>query len=123
MFVFIIFGLLTICLSSIMVISPQKWSNGIVAFSEKSYFHWFEVISRFIAGVLFIAFHQHTSFPQLMLAIGYLLLAVSLGLIVVGSAKHKEFAVWSASKFKSTFRVAGICSFCFGLFLIYIAKG
>ncbi len=104
-----------------MIINPNYWSNGIVDFSRKPYFHWFEVISRLIAGLVFILYSQTTLYPQLVFSIGCLLIAVGFGLIITGSVKHRQFAVWSAHKFKSTFRPAGFGSFIFGSFLIYVS--
>ena len=121
MFFIAAFGLLMMCLSIIMIVNPSYWSNGIIEFSRKSYFHWFEVITRLIAGLVFVSYNQTTLYPQLILSIGYLLIAVSIGLIITGSVKHRQFAVWSARKFKSTFRPAGFGSFVFGSFLIYIS--
>lgn len=115
------FGLLMICLSMIMIVNPEYWANGIVGFSKKNYFHWFEVISRLIAGVAFVLFSRSTLYPQLILIIGYFLIVVGFGLVIIGSAKHRKFAVWSAHKFKITFRPAGVGSLIFGFFLIYIS--
>jgi len=115
------FGLLMMCLSVIMIINPNYWSVGIIDFSKKNYFHWFEVFSRIIAGLIFVLFNKSTLYPQLILGIGYLLIAVGFGLLITGSVKHRRFAVWSAHRFKSTFRFAGIGSFIFGIFLIYIS--
>ena len=115
------FGTLLLCLSVIMVVNPNYWSNGIINFSKKPYFHWFEVVSRITYGVLFVLFNESTSYPQLILSVGYVLIAVGFGLILIGSVRHRIFAVWSANRFKSTFRPAGIASFIFGLFLIYMS--
>ena len=115
------FGILLMCLSVIMIVNPNYWSNGIVDFSKKPYFHWFEIISRIISGVLFVLFNESTSYPQLILSLGYILIAVGFGLILIGSVKHRQFAVWSAHRFKSTFRPSGIASFIFGIFLIYVS--
>jgi len=115
------FGLLMICLSVVMIVNPNYWSDGIVDFSKKTYFHWFEVMSRLIAGIVFVLFNQSTLYPQLILSIGYLLIAVGLGLAITGSIKHRKFAVWSAHKFKSVFRPAGVGSLIFGIFLIYVS--
>jgi len=104
-----------------MIVNPSYWSNGIIAFSKKSYFHWFEVISRLIAGLVLVSYNQTTLYPTLILNMGYLLIAVGIGLIITGSLKHRQFATWSARKFKSTFRPAGCGSFIFGSFLIYIS--
>ncbi len=116
------FGLLMMYFSIIMIIRPNYWSNGIILFSEKPYFHWFEVISRLFSGILFVYFHKSALYPSLLLAMGYLLIAVGLGLLIVGPAKHRKFAVWSALTFKHIFRPAGACSFIFGVFLIYVSK-
>jgi len=104
-----------------MIINPNYWSVGIIDFSKKNYFHWFEVFSRIIAGLIFVLFNKSTLYPQLILGIGYLLIAVGFGLLITGSVKHRRFAVWSAHRFKSTFRFAGIGSFIFGIFLIYVS--
>jgi len=104
-----------------MIVNPNYWSNGIVDFSRKPYFHWFEVISRLIAGLVFVFYNQTTLYPHLILNIGYLLITVGFGLIITGSMRHRKFAVWSVHKFKSTFRPAGFGSFIFGSFLIYIS--
>ena len=39
------FGVLLTLLSTIMMVNPQYWANAIVSFSQKSYFHWFEVMT------------------------------------------------------------------------------
>ncbi len=104
-----------------MMVSPSYWSNAIIVFSEKPYFHWFEVITRVIAGFVFIVYSQTTLYPQLILVMGCILVAVGIGLVVTGSAKHRQFAVWTAHKFKNIFRSAGMVSFAFGGFLIYLS--
>lgn len=110
-----------IVLSAIMIIAPNYWSNGIVQFSKKEYFHWFEVISRLIVGCVFVLYNETTQQPLLILALGYLLIFVATGLLCIGSSMHRQFAVWSADKFKPIFRPAGCGSFFFGIYLMYIS--
>lgn len=119
MYFITVFGLLLMCLSIIMIVNPGYWFNGIIIFSRHPYFHWFEVVSRLISGVIFVLFNKSTPYSLLILSIGYLLIGVGLGLLIVGSAQHRKFAVWSANKFNRTFRPAGIVSLIFSLFLIY----
>lgn len=116
------FGALMVALSFIMITKPNDWSNGIIAFSKKPWFHWFEVLSRTLAGAIFIFYYEQSLYPNLIKGLGYLLIAVGIGLIIIGPQKHKKFAVWSAEKFRPIFRVSGIGSFCFGIFLIYISS-
>lgn len=104
-----------------MIVKPNYWSDAMVNFSKKPYFHWFEINTRIGAGLVFVLFNKSTLYPHLILSMGYLLIAVGFGLLITGSVKHRKFAVWSADKFKSIFRLAGIGSFIFGLFLIYIS--
>lgn len=115
------FGLLMMCLSIVMIVNPEYWSNGIVKFSKKNYFHWFEIVSRLASGIVFILYHESTLYPLLILNIGYLLIAVSVGLLLIGSVKHRKFAVWSAHKCKNIFRPSGIGAFMFGIFLLQIS--
>ena len=114
-----LFGLLMMLLSALMVVNPRAWSKGIISFSERPYFHPFEILTRLGFGLLFIKYSNQTLFPNLMLGLGYLLIAVGFGLLLTPPSKHKMFAVWSASKFENIFRPAGIFSFGFGAVLIY----
>lgn len=106
-------------LSIMMITSPVYWSNAIVKFSEKRYFHLFEILSRLAFGVMFIMSADQTLYPGLMLGIGYLLLAVGAGLLLIPPSKHKQFAIWSALRFKHMFRPMGVGSLFFGAFLVY----
>ncbi|MDT0605265.1 hypothetical protein [Thalassotalea castellviae] len=115
------FGLLMMCLSVFMIIKPDYWSDAIIKFSKMTYFHWFEVLSRFIFGCVFLYYHQSTQSPLLFNFLGYLLIAVSIGLLIVGENNHQRFALWSAHKFRKIFRPAGFLSFAFGLYIFYIS--
>ncbi len=117
------FGILMVLLSISMVLSPIRFSNGIIRFSESVYFHPFEIISRLAFGVVFVIYANHTLYPQMILVIGYILIAVGIGLTLTPPTKHKQFAVWSAKKFLHAFRPAGVISFLFGLFIIYASIG
>ncbi len=110
-----------ILLSLIMIINPGYWSEGIVKFSKKFWFHPFEIISRFAFGLIFVFFAGQTLFPKLMTVIGYALIAVSVGLLLTPPSRHKKFALWSAEKFRNYFRCFGFVSLVFGAFLIYAA--
>lgn len=121
MYAIAFFGLLMIFLSIVMIINPEYWSQSIINFSEKTYFHPFEIISRGLFGVVFVYYSEQTLFPTLMLVFGYMLIAVAVGLSLTPPSKHRLFAVWSADKFKNTFRYAGMGSLLFGAFLVYSA--
>lgn len=119
MILLVLFAIVMMVLSCIMIISPNKWSQGIITFSNKPYFHLFEVTSRLGFGVIFITLSPQTLYPQMFFYIGLILLFVGCGLMLLTSAKHRQFALWSATAFLHTFRIAGCCSFLFGGFLFY----
>ena len=108
-----------ILLSGVMVIDPDKWSDGILKFSRMTYFHGFEIVSRLLFGAIFVVFSEQTLYPTVMGAFGYLMVAVGVGLLVAGPSRHKRFAVWSAKKFNKTFRPAGVVSTVAGVFIVY----
>jgi uncharacterized protein YjeT (DUF2065 family) len=115
------FGLVLIILSAVMVSCPACWARGIVRFSETAYFHSFEIVSRLAFGAIFITYAPQTAYPPLMQAIGYILTTVGLGLLLTPPSRHKQFAVWSADKFETLFRPAGIISMGFGVFIVFAA--
>ncbi len=90
-------------------------------FSEKFYFHPFEILSRLGFGAAFIVYTDRTLYPGVMIFIGYILIMVGTGLLIAGPARHHRFAAWPAQKFTRKFRPAGFGAFIFGAFLIYAA--
>jgi len=120
-YLIVLFGALMVLLSVVMVVNPEYWSRSIVKFSNAAWFHPFEILSRLIFGGVFIAFAEQTRYPALMTVIGYVLLIVGAGLAFLPPSKHRDFALWSAQKFRSVFRPAGAISLAFGLFVVYAA--
>lgn len=106
-----------------MAANPQRFSEGIVTFSEKKWFHLFEVISRFIAGVIFIVYSNVTLYPSVFEILGYGLVFVAIGLVALAPRRHKKFAVWAAYSFQNKFRPIGIASIPWGVLIIYMALG
>ena len=121
MYLIALFGVLMMLLSVVMMVNPEYWSRGIVRFSKVAYFHPFEILSRLTFGVVFITFAGQTLYPMLISIVGYILVIVGVGLLFTPPSKHRQFAVWSAHKFRPVFRSAGAVSFAFGIFIIYTA--
>lgn len=115
------FGVLMFGFGIYMVLNPIKWSKGIILFSERAYFHWFEISSRFAAGSLFVIYSEQVKLSQMFYYFGFLMIAVSLGLIIVGSRKHIAFAKYTAIKFQPYFRYAGIAACALGTLITYLA--
>ena len=110
-----------LCLS--MAVKPNVFADGIVSFSEKTFFHPFEIISRLLVGVVFVWFADDTLAPTVIRLLGCGLLLVGIGLALTPPARHRQFARWSADKFRSQFRLIGLVSLPLALTLFYIALG
>jgi predicted lysophospholipase L1 biosynthesis ABC-type transport system permease subunit len=111
------FGMLA--LGSIMFVNPIAFAKGISAFSSKSWFHTFEIVSRLAVGLLLIWQSTHSSYPVLFLVLGLILCFVSIFLVVLGPNKHKRFARLT-SRIGIWFRPVGIFAVSMGGVLIYL---
>jgi hypothetical protein len=120
MLIVMLFGAGMILLGAIMFIQPMRFANGIAAFSQKAWFHVFEIVSRLVIGVLFMIFAQHTAFYQLIFGLGALLVGVSIFLIVIGEQRHKSFAMKTV-KIGHKFRPIGMIAILAGGSLLYVA--
>lgn len=106
-------------LSLLMIKNPQAFSAGIITFSQKSYFHIFEIFSRLFFGAAFIYYSPLSLAPNINAILGYLMIVAALMLLIIGAEKHRAFALWSAKKFRAMFRYCGFFSFLFGCYIIY----
>ena len=121
MYLIALFGALMALISVVMVANPGYWSRGIVRFSKVACFHPFEILSRLVFGIVLIRFSDQTLHPTLISVVGYILVAAGIGLSLTPPSKHRQFAVWSAQKFRPVFRPAGAVSFAFGIFIVHAA--
>ncbi|SRR3989338_2713204 len=117
------FGLLMLLFSLTMLFRPGDFAQGIINFSEQPYFHPFEIISRLIAGGIFVVYAADTQFPVLFKAIGLVLLLVGAGLALTPPSVHKKFAVQAAQRCKNYFSLIGMVSVVLAVALIYAAVG
>jgi len=114
-----IFGLGMFLLGSVMLVKPIAFSNVIASFSQKPWFHAFEILSRLIVGVLFIFFAGQSTFPKELYFLGALLCFVSVFLVLIGAKRHKRFALLT-STIGSKFRPIGVVAQICGAILMYI---
>ena len=123
MYLIAAFGFLMMFFSVVMAAKPDSFSEGIISFSEKPYFHIFEVVSRVAAGLIFFTYAVDTLFPKTFAVIGVGLILVGLGLTLTPPKFHRKFAVWSANNFRNKFRLIGVGSIPLSMFVIYAAIG
>ena len=97
------FGVLMIFFCVLMAASPMRFSEGIVTFSEKKWFHLFEVISRFIAGVIFIVYSNITLYPSVFEVLGYGLVVVAIGLVALAPGGTRSLQCGQRIAFETNF--------------------
>lgn len=115
----ILFGVGMCLFGCLMIAKPLAFAEGITAFSEKPWFHAFEIVSRLIVGVLLILFAEQTSYPLTVKVIGAALCFVSVFLLIIGSNKHRKFAALT-TKIGPYFRPLGFIALLGGMALIYL---
>ena len=113
-------GLGMMILSAVMIVSPSAWSRGMLAFSEKSYFHIFEIASRLLLGGVLWLFAGRTSYPIFFTVMAAMFVFAGVFLIFMGVERHRAFAVRAAS-YTRLFRGAGFASLAFGAFVVFAA--
>ena len=117
----IFFGGLMSLLSLRMIIFPIAWAKGIIQFSRWRWFHRFEILSRLVFALIFYCAAMQSHYPKLHFGIAVLLTFTTGYLIWLTEKKHKQFAIWSARKFKNWFRPLGFITLILGGWIIRTA--
>ena len=92
-----------------MAARPTAFANLMIAFSEKPWFHPFEIFTRIIIGAGLWYFASDTPYTRFFEALGILVFVVGVGLLLIGAEKHRAFAHFAADRFQAYFRLAGLC--------------
>lgn len=115
-------GFVTILLGACMLFRPALWARGIVRFSQQRGFHLTEIGLRLVLGALLLGYADQTAHRALFSALGCLMLFVATFLLLLGAARHRRFALRSAS-WIGLFRPAGLAAILFGMFTLVSALG
>ncbi len=121
MYAIALFGAVMVAVSLAMVARPEGWKKAAIRFTRMPYMHPFEIVTRVGFGLLFVRYADDSKFPVIIAFIGYMLLAVGVGLLLTPPSYHRRLALWCVEKFGKYFRPAGVASLAFGIFLIYAA--
>lgn len=120
MILIIFFGFGMIGFGCLMAVKPIQFSHGIVRFSEQPWFHTFEIISRLIAGLVFLLLADETAYPKIVLFIGGILCFTGMFLFLIGAERHKRFARLT-SDIGQNFRPIGFVAILCGLGIVHLA--
>lgn len=118
MILLVLFGVGMAFFGLFMILKPAQFSESIVQFSEKPWFHVFEVISRLVLGLAFVFFADQTAYPKFVLGLGFVLCLASIILVLLGGKRHRQFAVFISGYLKSKFRYIGFFAFGLGMTIV-----
>ena len=116
-------GLLLIASSLAILLSPERWARFWVEFSGKSYFHVVEIGSRIVLAVMLFAFAEQAIHPLGIRILGGVVACGVIGLLVMGEARHKRFAVVVFDKYLRLIRWMGLAGIVVGLWVVYASVG
>ncbi len=119
MLIILAFGLGMVAFGIMMIKNPMSFSQGIRAFSEKPWFHAFEIMTRLIIGCLLLFVASETTYPFTFTLLAGILCFTSLFLIIIGEKKHRQFA-HTTSKIGKHFRILGVLSVICGAGISYL---
>jgi uncharacterized protein YjeT (DUF2065 family) len=114
-----IFGIGMMAFGLLMAIRPLQFSDGVLSFSNKSWYHTFEILSRLIPGIAFISAALLSDFSVLLLSVGLLFCFASVFLVWMGPSRHRKFATM-LSRLGKHFRMLGYFAILFGAGIAYI---
>lgn len=117
MFAIAVLGAITVTLAIFMAVRPAIWGQGILLFAHSPYFHVAEISLRMLAGLVLLAYSHETKYPAVFASLGYLMFGVAVFLVALGEARHRRFAIRSAT-FIRIFRPAGLLAGGFGIFTV-----
>lgn len=114
-----LFALLLAAFSVLMIVSPSRFSQGIIQFSQQPWFHLFEISSRLLFGLGFVIFADSSIFSTAITLMGYVLILVGIGLAFTPKASHIRFAELAANYGTRYFRFTGCCALPLSVILFY----
>ncbi len=119
MLIILAFGFGMMTFGIMMIKNPIGFSQSIKVFSEKPWFHMFEIMTRLVIGCLLLFVATDTAYPFTFTLLAGILCFTSLFLIIIGAKRHKQFALL-AVKIGKHFRILGVLSVLCGAGISYL---
>lgn len=121
MYILVACGLCMFLFCAVAALWPDRMADGIITYSKKPYFQWLEVGTRFLLGVICVIFANETAHPKAFKAVGFIIMAVSFGLMAIGTKRHRQFAEWVTQLLRPYFRWIALLCLPVGWIVIFAA--
>lgn len=116
-----IYGVFLVVVSLWMIATPDPWVDKATDYVRWRFMHPVEILIAAGSGIGFVLSATSSPFPLALTIFGYLLVAIGIGLVVIGPTAHRRFGVWSFQKVRPIVRPSGFASLIIGIFLVYIS--
>jgi uncharacterized protein YjeT (DUF2065 family) len=121
MLIIIAYAALLIAVSLWMIIRPAHWTRMAVRYCHWRYMHPTEIVLCLGFGAPFILFGEQALLPVLYKSIGYVLVIVGAGLMLVPPSLHQRLGAKVIEAIGPWFRPAGVLTLALGGLLLYSA--
>lgn len=115
----IILGSILVLSGILLLFDPEVLFEYIKANSENTSLYYGAILMRIIIGTVLIMASAKSLFPKTIKVIGYLILFVALGLIIMGHGQFQELIASVLEIFHSYGRIVAILIVAIGGLLIY----
>ena len=114
-----LFSILIFLAGIVLLINPKPLFDFLGKNLNKSYVYISAVIVRLVLGAFLVATASQSKFPVAVQILGWLFIAVAVGLVIVGNSNFKKLVSWVLSRFAPYARVSGLFAVLFGGLLLY----
>lgn len=117
--VVVAFGLYLIGLAATIVFRPQAARRFLGAFAGSARAHYIEQAARLVVGTALVIFAPSMRHPELFGAFGWIVLATTLGLLLIPWRWHNRFAQWAVPFALRQMKLFAVGAFALGNFVLY----
>ena len=115
----ILFGLFMVFMAGLMALSPKRFTDIMLQFSDSVWMHTGAVAVRIVLGIVLILIADQSRFPLALHIIGWIAIIAGVMIALVPHAKFTQLIRWAFDKLARYTRIAAIFAVLFGGFLIY----
>lgn len=116
----VLFGVFLITVGVLMLLTPNRIWKVLNKAASSPLIHFGELSIRLIPAIGLILYASHSKFPDILLILGWFMLATSIILMLLPRAWHYTYAQKCATILSPyTIRLIAPLSFAFGGFILY----
>lgn len=117
--VVVVLGIFHVGLAVASIIDPPRVERFLRAFATSPHAHYTEQIVRLIAGAAIVSFAPSMWYPVLFAWFGWIVIATTVGLLLIPWHWHRRFAAWAVPLAVRHLRLLAVGALFIGAVLLY----